>query len=1037
MPGRILQVSRRSFLQSSVGVAVFTAGSGTVVAQSDGVNETAAAGIVKISLRRPLDMISLEFEFRNAGTSPRRWYLRRLDKNLPIIAIVRFPSQHVDEEAFVETTANEPPGAVPVWSFASGESRLCFDIVPHQIALTPESLLDWSQWSLRLVEEVREPSVVLEPEDDLTAVELPTRLMISPSSASFWRHTLKPRAFNGRTEIWHTLLSSTADGRPSLRAVWSPDYRADPSEAPPDWEPVVSPLTARNRNGFVHASHVVGFDPEPMGAEIVALSSAGGWLRLNHRWTESVNRQGYPISWKQNTSVGRDSFSEVEHLAFLYPLGFKVSIVETTQRKTQDTESSGEIGFLRKHYTIKFLETERSFEDWRFPFSRMTPVTMDSPYLDPMVSIALPGNPNPHWEDGAFWPTVAGKPYEFDFLAVDRNGRTTNLSAPLLCVPLKNIPPGTLDPTLPAVQLAYRDDLNRSTRPYFGQTVGFTPELLPLGTSHPVHQIAFDGELKTTLPIDKIVSPFEPICTSVQLGLVTGNALGGSQPQNLAWFQPASPAITKTEIYLVADTSRGDAIELSFVGKSNKAGGVAAPSLAVGGFGRECGPFGQAKSSLLAAEQPSFASDTFDPLQYIGGDAQILGVSLSSILKTVVGEAARAAPQILSFIQRNVDGIPSLEQQFDWVTEELKDAPAIGPVSPIFLTQQESPGQVLDPEMPTRFSLNSSASMYLFEGLIPQLMSTGRVSNFSIQLAVDIGGEPNGVLLKLSEAWFRLQIGEKTMFGMDLQSADMIGPILSFVQQLQAALAPSLSHAARLIDVSAEGARVTLPPLVLPPITLGAMDIIDVRIESSASLPFTNAPPQFSFSFCSPDKPFTVAVGIFGGGGFLTIVLDTMGIQALSGMFQFGGFKAIELGVVRGRVFLFGGLFFSSRRLSDGRPGSELVLTAFVHAGGEASVFGIVTIGVDFYVSLKYRTGGGSNDLVGQVELSYSVRIGFFSRRATVRYNHVLQGSKSSTETVLLSNSEVSGLRGEREINPLRSFMTREDWFEYQQGFAL
>jgi hypothetical protein len=1023
--------TRREFLGSTVLIAG-AAGADALGLFGGGADD----GVIRVALRRPADMLVLRFAFTNAVLNRRKRRLYRAHLATPITAIVTFPAQHVDEEAFYESAAHEPPGAVPVWSQASCETRLCFDLASSELTLSPASLLDWTDWAPRLVDELRLPADVAAPAADRTAIELPTRLILSPAAAARWRHAANPVTHDGRTELWHTRLSGTSSPTTDVRAVWTPDYVADPTANPPPWEPKITPLDARDRNGFVHDTHVKGFDPEPIGVDVLALSAAGGWLSFEHRWSESVRRQGYPISWKQRTSGGRDDFTEVEQLAFLYPFGFKVSVVKTSERKAQDVPGAGQDGFLRQHFTIKFEERFRDYDDWRFPFSRLVPTSLDTPYLDVPTSIPFPGHALPDWRDGAFWPMVLEHAYEFGFTATDRAGRESHFTAPLICVPLKNLAAGTADARLPVVQAAYVGEPARATRPWFGQSVGFAPEHVPMATSHPVSRIAFDGVLKASLPADRIVAPFAPLCASAELGSSTGVALGGSQPEQLGWFRPADPAATKPEIYLMADAQRGGGMTLGFVGQSDKAGGVAAPQLRVGGFARGTGPFGQAAGAALVGAAPAFANDSFDPLQFFDADATILGVRLSSVLRAVSSAASAAAPQILSVLNRNIDDVPMLDQRFDWVTEHLQDAPRLGPVAPLFLTQQDSPDRVPDPSTPTRFAMSASASIDLLGAGTPDFTAYGRLSNFTIQLAVDIGSEPNGVLLKIGEAWFRAHAGEKTQFGIDLKAAEMIGTILRFIQQLQEALSPSLSHVAQLVDVSPDGVRISLPPLVLPPLTLGALDITDIRIISSATLPFGKKPPQFSFAFSSPDQPFIVAVGIFGGGGYVSITLDTMGIQAFSAMFQFGGYRALELGVVRGRLFLFGGIIFSSERLTDGNPGSRLTIVAFIHAGGEASVFGIVTVGVDFYMSLTYQTGSGSSDLYGDVRLTYSVRIGFFSRSASVHYTHVLKGSHASQRVSLMGGRNVVGLTGPRDSNRPADFMKRDEWLEFSRAFA-
>lgn len=1029
------ELTRRELFKSA---AVLINAEGVLLSSVASVRSETPTGTVEVDLRRPRDLLILKFVFQNAvwrGRETSSPHIARLHKAQPIIASIYLPSQHVDEQAFLETIAREPPGAIPVWSAAAGRTRLCFEIPDLRLRVSSQHLLNWDRWVPRVVDDIVDPGSVEAPNELVSAIELPSRLIISASSTDRWSHSRTPVARKGRTEVWHTRLTGAIGQKPRIRAVWSPDYVADAAGNPPPAEPVDTPLDARDRNGFVHSTHVAGYDPEAIEIRNLALSSAGGWLNFEKRWQESATRLGYPISWKQRTSLARDTFVEVDRLAYLYPLGFKVSVVKTSERRAQDAPQVGQAAFLRTHYTIKFEEPWHEYDDYRFPFARITPANPETPYLDFPTSFPMGGGDVSDWRDGAFWPTVGGSPYEFEFTSTDVNGRQTHFTAPLICVPTMNRASGAPDTRLAFVQAEYLRDSGRCTRPFFGQSVGFSVEKTPLTTSHPVQQLAFNGYIRADASAYPLETSFLPVCDAAQITSSAAVALGGASAAAAAWFSPKDPATTPTEVYLLRDQARRGEIEISFVGRSDKAGGVAAPKIIVGGFSRQNGPFGiSGTPAALAAAPPAFLSDKFDPGEFFHPDASIFHVKLASVLNAATSGAASAAPKILSVLSANADELPSLTQSFDWVTESLRDAPKIGIVEPILLTQQGSPDQVLDPNTPSRFTLTASASLNFDPDHPLEVEAYGRLTNFSVQLAVDIGGAPNGVLLKIAEAWFRASVGEKSEFGLDLKSARFVGPILSFIQMLQEALAPSLTHAAQMIDVSSEGVRITLPPFALPAVPLGVMDISGISIASSVSLPFVRRPPQFTFDFSTPAKPFIVAVGIFGGGGYVSLTLDTLGIQALSASFQFGGYKALDLGAIQGRAFLFGGIFFGSRRLTDGSAGSELTLTAFVHAGGEACLLSIVTVSVDFYVGLTYRSAPGQSVLYGEVTLSYDVKIGFFSVSAAVHYEHTLSGSRTSTAFLVESrefrHNEI------RTVNSAAEFVSRGDWLEYQRAFA-
>lgn len=73
------------------------------------------------------------------------------------------------------------------------------------------------------------------PARNVTALELPYRLILSPVPLAYWRHPTKPVVHNGRTELWHTRLTANSrdvgpDGPTRVRALWSPDYGSQEDE---------------------------------------------------------------------------------------------------------------------------------------------------------------------------------------------------------------------------------------------------------------------------------------------------------------------------------------------------------------------------------------------------------------------------------------------------------------------------------------------------------------------------------------------------------------------------------------------------------------------------------------------------------------------------------------------------------------------------------------------------------------------------------------------------------------------------------------
>jgi hypothetical protein len=157
------------------------------------------------------------------------------------------------------------------------------------------------------------PQPIEAPAETETAIELPYRLVISPSADATWRHRRAPFTVRGRTELWHTrlVLIGGADGgelselqKAPLRAIWSPDFRPSTSGG---WVPDLglTAMTGDDRrqiviltsafNGWA-SSASAGFwtkpfrppeqtyVPQPFQAELLMMSALGGWLRTRGDW---------------------------------------------------------------------------------------------------------------------------------------------------------------------------------------------------------------------------------------------------------------------------------------------------------------------------------------------------------------------------------------------------------------------------------------------------------------------------------------------------------------------------------------------------------------------------------------------------------------------------------------------------------------------------------------------------------------------------------------------------------------------------------
>ncbi|MBV8276902.1 MAG: hypothetical protein JO170_16815, partial [Verrucomicrobia bacterium] len=105
-------------------------------------------------------------------------------------------------------------------------------------------------------------------------------------------------------------------------------------------------------------------------------------------------------------------------------------------------------------------------------------------------------------------------------------------------------------------------------------------------------------------------------------------------------------------------------------------------------------------------------------------------------------------------------------------------------------------------------------------------------------------------------------------------------------------------------------------------------------------------------------------------GGFLHVEVDSSGPIAIEGQLEFGGNFSIDLGVASGGVHIMAGIYF---KLAT----TDTTLSGFVDMGGELDVLGIISISVDFNLSLTYDSQ--SNKVTGRATLTVSVHVLFFS----------------------------------------------------------
>ena len=217
------------------------------------------------------DMLTLDFEFFNlvlVGTN-----LVKLQPLNSAYIVAKFAvgndplPQHVAEESFFEPGGVlKAPGTIEAGR--AGTSRLAFRLPDgvNSIPFTLDALLDWANFEQSVVPYARPPvvprradpfsvqstgvaitaqgpapgdeTVIVDPDDfelvppeirfprrNETALEVPWRLIVSPSNLAGWAHANKPVTHGDVTELWHTRLGVRGE-RPDAPGTFGVDERA-------------------------------------------------------------------------------------------------------------------------------------------------------------------------------------------------------------------------------------------------------------------------------------------------------------------------------------------------------------------------------------------------------------------------------------------------------------------------------------------------------------------------------------------------------------------------------------------------------------------------------------------------------------------------------------------------------------------------------------------------------------------------------------------------------------------------------------------
>lgn len=967
---------------------------------------------------RPRDLMVLGIQFLGLrpefyGADPGRLLASPDDVSR---VVVYFPPQSIGEKSFKEdlTTTSDSVPAYPINYRSSGISRLVFDLPDGvtELAYTFEQLLDWKSGSLKPRLDSRaispltltpvEPVPVrvkqglkkarlahgwftpltdqmillkISPALDMTAIEAPYRLLLSPDQHGYWDTAVSTVMASGpRAVLWHARLG--APSVPKVRAIWSVDKTTGVS-ADPFGEN--ASLTVRDRDLLVTNSALKAVDANRM-----MLTALGAWLNLDGNWLEFPDDLVTLEKWLHRSTLGRDQFVQVVKRGYLYPFGHKAVLIEITERKFGQNPPGRVGAWLRKRKFIVVKEYERNYaeeqpshhifehEGREIPFSSVRMLTKITPVLyQPFetIAVAIPASPpvpdTELPEEAAFWPRLLpGKDFLFHLSATDKAGNVIEFSAPLAFVRndvsliksnVEAVIAHQANPTNPAERRIYN---------FSGQKVAFTDPKGGADEALEATSISFTAFFRKKLSTESWAHPFYPRMTTASVVVPAMREFADVGTSNsFSYFQGyLDHGFTGTNSHgqVFARFVQSVPFSYSSGNKTDKVGGMISPGMLAGGLSRAHGLVGvNGADSIVDAQLANFAAGTFNPQDFFGGtSAKILGgIDLFSILSKVTNFASGGAVQIPQWLN-SVSADGKIKRSFTWRSTALAENAGS------FLS-----GSARALEITCEVEVGTTASD------MKATIST-RLADFTVVLA-------SVIEIPFKEFSMTMEAGRKPEVNVEIETVRFTGA-LGFVSEIADKLHLDRFVDPPSIDVTSEGLSIGYG-VQIPSIQVGVFALQNLSLNASATLPFIGDPFRARFALSERQNPFQISVSLFAGGGFFAIGVGLDGLESLELSLEFGGNFSLDIGVASGGVHVMAGIYI---RYSVVESASEL--TGYVRAGGSLRVLGLITVSVEFYLGLTYNTG--TNKAWGEASMTVEIDILFFSADVTLTVRREFAG---------------------------------------------
>lgn len=886
------------------------------------------------AILRSKDLLHFQLELTNFKLDPaaRPVPLLKRESAAPAFAVLRLPAQHIAEEA-APLGATQP--GVPYRAFLSSPSRITLAVpaLVNEIPFTLDAILQrLTEWALHAPQTPpgTQPG---------TLIEFPDRLALIPETAARLSHAAAPPPTADWTPIWHTRLRAGAKGL-RLRAVRN---APDPDRFQP---PAVSTLNSSHRADIVtHCEH------SPAAGIIAAdfmLTALGATARLKSDWPDDPNVT--LKSWGHDSVIGRDQYVETVERGFLFPFGHPASLTTISQR-----EISGRLGGLVQRRVLSVQEAERRYDGPTEQGYQHAGREMPLKSVRIALAHSLPIDPS-----GAVPLQVA---------ATDRSGHEVNFGVTMFFVRLAD---ARNDQMLTELSERF---LRNATVHLMGQRVTLADNgLAGSDTDAAVASLEF-GVRRVDLS-GPIQPPFLPLIRGAEiavpaiehlLGTVHGAANPGAANRVKMAFHP---------LYLAKGFSSSDnpkQIYAQFQGTipglnlpAERAGGLAAPTFPpIDGLSRVLGPVADV-ARVIANQEITAAS--------LVGNTRLLGVIPLKELIADVKPRDDGAP-LANFEQlfNDLDTLPAsltqpllttvragagFETRFLW-KPKIKNADPPLPPPPLPAPMKHGAGGPLQLVMKGRFRKGRNAG--------DAVEVEGVLSHFKLAF---------GSLLTLDfdRLAFKSSPGKKMQVDLKIRSFEF-GDGLAFVRPVLKLLSSASFGNAFNVEPRPDGVVVRYG-IGIPSFGLGAMNLEDIALSSSISLPFVEGKPAaVRVALSERSRPFLVSASLLGGTGFFAVEVRTDTSVKVEGAIELGGIIAINLlGIVKAGIYAFAGIYIS---VEAGGPTTRTLISGFVRWGGYADVLGLISVSIEFFVALEYVDE--TKSLEAEARLTIGVKVLFFN----------------------------------------------------------